>query len=161
MLREASSAAVKRSRSERTIAVLDRIASVLGRTDSRAKHLSVGAAGEEAALFHLRRLGYTILAHNWRTSSLRGDIDLVALHQSAICFIEVKSRSARSIVSAAFAVDDAKCRMLRRMARAWLRQTRTDASIPTRFDVVSVYFDQAEPRIEVLQDAFPWSENRG
>ena len=40
-------------------------------------HLATGESGEKEALFHLRRLGYTIVARRWKSAKLWGDIDLI------------------------------------------------------------------------------------
>jgi putative endonuclease len=149
--------------SELIIRVLDRIGRWLGRKSVQPAHLRVGRAGEEAALFHLRRMGYVIVARNWRTRRLRGDLDLVGWHEGSLCFIEVKTRSQRDIVPAEFAIDSAKQNMLRRMARAWLQNWLSHhpatQRVPKRFDAVSVYLDGAQPEIEVRCNAFPWHKN--
>jgi len=121
----------------------------------RAAHLELGSAGELAAYFHLRELGYVMVARNWRTRGRKGEIDLIGWDQDELCFIEVKSRSERGLVAAELAVDRDKQRELRAMAQQWLR--RFPAHPRTRFDVVSVYMipDQ-KPVIEVYKGAFGW-----
>jgi putative endonuclease len=142
--------------SQRLIRGLDRVGKWLGRESSQPSHLQVGRAGEEAAFFHLRRLGYVIVARNWRTQSLRGDLDLVGWHEGTLCFIEVKTRSQRDIVPAEFAIDDAKQRMLRRMAQAWVRHSPVSENVPKRFDAVAVYPTAGQPEVEVFRNAFSW-----
>ena len=41
-------------------------------------HLAVGIEGEDAALFYLRRKGYTIVARRWSSGDVPGDVDLIA-----------------------------------------------------------------------------------
>ena len=137
---------------------LDRIADWLGRKPALAKHLATGIRGEEAAFFHLQRQGYTIIARNWRTSGLRGDIDLVGWHDGFLCFIEVKTRTRRGNIAAEFAVNHAKKAMLRRMARAFLRKHRNGRDrIPVRFDILSIYMIENDPpQFELYQRAFSW-----
>ena len=142
--------------SERLIAWIDGIGARLGRKSALPEHLVVGRAGEEAAMFHLRRMGYTIVASDWRSARLRGDIDLIGWHEGTLCFIEVKTRSQRNIVPAAFSIDDGKRNMLRRMARAWVKHCAWAEKEPKRFDVVSVYLNGASPEIEVQRNAFAW-----
>jgi putative endonuclease len=129
-----------------------------------AVHLETGTRGEQEALFHLRSNGYTIVARRWRTPKLRGDIDLVAWHGPTLCIVEVKTRARRDSVPAEFAVDTEKQRILRRLARAYLRRLPPAAREATvRFDVVSIYLESsaqeqpARPHIELNQGAFGWA----
>ena len=135
----------------------------LSRSPRTAQHLETGTRGEREALFHLRRLGYTIVARRWRTPKLRGDIDLVAWHGATLCIIEVKTRTSRNAGPAEFAVDPDKQRTLRQLARAYLNRLPHKArEASVRFDVVSVYLDpfpasNAAPDIELNQGAFGWA----
>src|SRR5258707_11972829 len=85
------------------------------------EHLATGERGEREALFHLRKIGYTVVARRWKSAKLWGDIDLVGWDGEWLCFIEVKTRSGRDAMTAESAVDREKLDMLRRMARAYLR----------------------------------------
>jgi putative endonuclease len=133
---------------------IDAITRKLGCTPATAPHLATGARGEEAALFHLRRNNYTIIARQWRSTKLRGDIDLIGWDGPTLCFIEVKTRTSRDFGPAEFAVDDEKQRMLRRMARAYLRRCDNADDLDVRFDVVSVYLSGETAECEVLKDWF-------
>jgi putative endonuclease len=124
-----------------------------------AAHLATGFRGEREALFHLRRLGYTVVARRWKTPKLRGDVDLIAWDREWLCFVEVKTRTGRGMVTAEAAIDDEKQAMLRRMARAYLRgfPEKARREIPVRFDVVSVYLLPAGNEFEVTKGAFRWA----
>lgn len=133
--------------------VLDGAARLLRRPAAKAQHLLTGEQGEEAAYFHLRRLGYTIVARNWRSPKRRGELDLVGWHEGVLCFIEVKTRTSRGIVPAEASVDAEKQQDLRNVAREYLLRAKEVAS--HRFDVVSVYFDDHKPTdVSVFRDAF-------
>ena len=129
-------------------------------------HLLTGERGEDAAFFHLRGLGYTIVARRWRSERLSGDLDLVAWDGPTLVIFEVKTRTSRGITPAEFAVDPYKQKLLRRMASAYLRQIpeahRT--SVPVRFDVLSVYMLPGPQGVQVefehLPNAFPGDEGR-
>ena len=122
-------------------------------------HLLTGERGEDLAYFHLRSLGYTIVARRWHSARLRGDLDLVAWDGDTLVVFEVKTRTAHDLAPAETAVDEEKQRMLRRMAVAFrgrLPEPWRDA-IPLRFDILSVYDVPAGPEFEHRRDAFPLS----
>jgi len=124
-------------------------------------HLATGIDGERAAYFHLRRKGYTIVARRWSGGNLPGDIDLIAWHGPMLCFIEVKTRTARDITPAEVAIDMQKRRVLRRLARRYVRQLPGETAPPVRFDVVSVYLVPGQPKeFTHFESYFGWSERR-
>lgn len=124
----------------------------------RAAHLNTGARGERAAFFWLRRRGFTVVARSWRSARAPGDLDLIAWDGNELCFVEVKTRTTRAVAPAEMAVDHAKRRTLRRLARHYLRQLpRRD--VPTRFDIISIYFETDKtPAFEHFPGAFGWVE---
>jgi putative endonuclease len=135
----------------------------LGRGSHTAEHLATGLRGEREALFHLRTLGYIVVARRWKSAKLRGDIDLIGWDGEWLCFIEVKTRTGRDAMSPAeSAVDDDKQEMLRRMARAYLRgfPEKLRREVPVRFDIVSVYLRQGCAEFDVYKSAFGWSDSR-
>ena len=146
---------------------LRRLAS-LSRSPRTAQHLHTGSIGEREALFHLRRLGYTIVARRWRTPKYPGDIDLIAWDGPDLAIIEVKTRTRRDAHPAEIAVNPDKQRTLRRLARAYLRRLPAPAREATvRFDVVSIYLEHSSPNpearslpgpeIELNKGAFGWA----
>lgn len=62
-----------------------------------AAHHRTGRRGEEAAYFHLRMLGYTMVARNFRSPRSRGEIDLIGWDHDVLCFVEVKTRTTRDV----------------------------------------------------------------
>jgi putative endonuclease len=123
-----------------------------------APHLMTGLRGERAALFELRRRGVVVVARRWTSSRMRGDVDLIGWDGDRLCFIEVKTRTARDMTPAESAVDEDKRNMVRGLARAYLRTfpEAERATIPVRFDVVSVYALGGATEFEVFQGAFGW-----
>lgn len=126
-------------------------------------HLLTGLRGEQAALFHLRRQGFTITAHRWSSPRLRGDLDLVGWENAAdssptLVIFEVKTRTARDFAPADTAVDENKQRQLRLVTRAYLRQfpRAHRETIAVRFDVLSVYLLPAGAEFEHFRGAFPF-----
>jgi putative endonuclease len=126
-----------------------------------APHLETGHEGERAAYFYLRRKGYVIVARRWSAGHVDGDLDLIAWQGPTLCFVEVKTRTAHFITPAEFAVDHHKRRVLRRMARHYLRHLPSETAPPVRFDVISVYLVPGRPKeITHIQSSFGWSERR-
>ena len=134
---------------------LDWTAKTFGRELRQARHIKTGRRGEDQAYFHLRQLGYIIVARNWRTARHRGELDLIGWDQQVLCFIEVKARTSRDVKPAEAAVDRGKRYQVARMARAYLRHLRP--GIPVRFDVVSVYLEaEQQAEIQVFKNAYSW-----
>jgi putative endonuclease len=119
-----------------------------------ARHLRTGRSGEEAAYFWLRHQGYVIAARNWRSPRRRGELDLVGWEDDVLCFIEVKTRTQRNLVTAEAAVDSSKQAELRAMGAEYLRRLPVPGP-PHRFDVVTVYYDdKGQPDIALERNAF-------
>lgn len=139
------------------VRALDRAAKLTLRPPAGAPHLVTGRRGEEEAYFHLRRLGYVMVARNFRSPRRHGEVDLIGWDGDVLCFVEVKTRTTRAVMPAEAAVDAEKQRDLQHMAREYLR--RVAGSPATRFDVVSVYLDDAAgvPDITLFKNAFPVS----
>lgn len=136
--------------------------SIADRRSPLPPHLLTGERGEDAAFFHLRSLGYTIVARRWRSERLPGDLDLVAWDGSTLVVFEVKARTARTIVPADFAVDPHKQKTLRLMASAYLRQIPEPyrSAVSLRFDVLSVYLLPSGTEFEHSPNAFPRYETQ-
>jgi putative endonuclease len=100
-----------------TLRVLDRLSVRVGRNQERAPHLVSGSKGEDEAYFYLRKVGFTIVARDYRSPRRRGDIDLIGWEKDTLCFIEVKARSRRKFMPAEAAVDEEKKNTLRALAR--------------------------------------------
>ena len=121
-------------------AALDSVGNKVGHDDSPA-HIRTGCAGEDVAYFHLRQLGYVMVARNWRVPQCKGELDLVGWDGETLCFVEVKTRTSHDVKPAEAAVDDRKRRELALMARHFLR--RLSGKTPAhRFDIVSIYFPE-------------------
>ena len=133
---------------------LDWLAEQVLKPESIAPHRQTGRRGEEAAYFHLRKLGYTIVARNFRTARCRGEIDLIGWHDDVLCFIEVKTRTTRDVKPGEAAVDRYKRRQIGLVAREYLRELPPWCQ--WRFDVVSVYYERSQsnhPQIELFRNA--------
>lgn len=114
----------------------------------------LGDEGERLASRHLRRLGYTIVARQYRNQW--GEIDLIALDGDCLVFVEVKTRRDDVPGHPVEAVTRAKQAKLTRLALGFLKKKKL-LDHAARFDIVTVLRpdDGGEPIIEHFRDAFP------
>jgi putative endonuclease len=158
-----------------TLRALDWLAAATLPLEEVPERHRTGRRGEEDAYFYLRRLGYTIIARNYRSPNHRGELDLVGWDGDMLCVIEVKTRTARDFKPAEAAVDRDKQRDLSLVARDFLRQMPRSCQrgphpghssrdgVEWRFDVLAVYYDHGlsqPPSFELFQNAFSVSYNR-
>lgn len=124
--------------------VLRRRAPQVGDTD--------GARAEQLAETHLRHHGARILARNVRFRG--GELDIVALHDGCVAFVEVRLRQREDFGGAAASITLAKRRRVILAARQWLvKDGRAYAGYGCRFDAVTLHrLDAAS--IDWLQGAF-------
>jgi putative endonuclease len=126
-------------------------------SSSRPRHLRLGARGENLACQFLRKNGYKILYRNFKGRT-GGEIDIVCRHRDTLVFVEVKTRTREDFGRPLDAVDRDKRKRISRGGLAWLRLLG-DPDILFRFDVVEVIIAEgAEPRIEILENAFSLPE---
>lgn len=141
---------------ESAVNAIERAAS--RRRPPRPPHLETGLLGERSAFFWLMRRGYVVVARAWRSSRAPGDLDIIAWKGNTLCFVEVKTRTTRAVAPAHMAVDERKRRVLRRLARHYLRQL-PPGEFSTRFDILSIYFERDKAAdFEHLPGAFGWAE---
>ncbi len=115
------------------------------------ERLALGKLGEDLALKEMKRLGYKKIIRNYRCPL--GEVDLIARDDDTLVFIEIKTRTGRSVDYAKQAVDARKMRQLSKVALSYMKDnTRFD--IKARFDVVAVCLEGGETRIEVIKNAF-------
>ena len=115
------------------------------------KRVPAGRRGEQIAARHLKRCGYLILARNYRAAG--AEIDLVALDESTLAFVEVKFRDGSGFGTPVEAVDLEKRERIRRAARAFA-ETRGVQDLPARFDIVGISGAGRYSRLELIKDAF-------
>jgi putative endonuclease len=146
---------------ERSLAGLEWVARKRGRQALLAPHLQAGAAGETAAYFYLANKGYLVVERGWTSRSQRGDLDLIAWQGTLLCFVEVKTRTARDNSPAEIRVDAHKRTILRRLARQYMHQLPQETYPQVRFDVISVYLVPGKQKeIVHFENAFGWQERR-
>jgi putative endonuclease len=113
---------------------------------------ALGRRGEDEAARYLRSLGYRIVGRRERV--LRGDIDIVALDERCVVFVEVRSKTDTRHGHPAETVGRGKQRRIAELATAYIRRHRLE-DCQVRIDVVTVLFPAgAAPVIEHYQNAF-------
>ncbi len=110
-----------------------------------------GQQSETAAVAHLRRRGYKILHRNYRSPF--GEIDIIAMHEGVLVFIEVKARRTERFGDPKWAVTPDKQRKISMVALAYLKKHHS-IDTRSRFDVVTVRQTRRAPVIEVITNAF-------
>ena len=114
---------------------------------------TLGQRGEAEAARYLKSKGYAIVARSDRQR--HGEMDLVAVDDQTVVFVEVKTRRSHEAGHPAEAVDQQKQRRLTQLALGYLKQHGLLES-PARFDVVAVTWpdDGGRPTIEHFPHAF-------
>ncbi len=117
----------------------------------------LGRRAEELVAARLRRSGWRIVGRNIRLPS--GELDIVALDDSTLVFVEVKAGRAgttRGPERPAHAVGRRKQLKLRRLAREWIAERRGPSGVSGyRFDVVGVrFFPDGLADVDHIRNAF-------
>lgn len=113
---------------------------------------ALGDYGERLAVRYLHEHGLTILDRNWRCA--RGELDIVAVDEAALAFVEVKTRTTEAFGAPFEAVTRQKLARLRRLSVLWRESADPKwRGWPARIDVVSVLRPRIGPaRIQHLRD---------
>jgi putative endonuclease len=118
-----------------------------------AKPKSFGQRGEDAAARYLKRQGFRILERGH--DSPLGEIDIIAVDNRTVVFVEVKTRASTDAGHPTEAIDAVKQRRMTQAALAYLKSKRLLESA-ARFDVVAVTWPNSDswPHIEHFKNAF-------
>ncbi len=116
------------------------------------KRLKLGNDGEDLASKFLHKKGYKIITRNFRTQN--GEIDIIAVNNDVLIFIEVKTRKSNFLESPFAAVTKRKQQQISRVAQEYLSKNNMFDK-DARFDVISISIDNTHsPQIEHLENAF-------
>ena len=116
-------------------------------------NLILGKTGENFAVDYLISKNYKIITRNFH--SQYGEIDIIALKQDCLVFIEVKTRSS-SVESALSSVSRSKQKKLFKTAQSFILLHQEFEDYFTRFDVIAVipYKESNHFHLEHLEEAF-------
>ena len=97
-------------------------------------HTEKGKSGEELAAAYLIKQNFEIISCNWRFS--RYEIDIIAIKNETVHFIEVKTRHSDNFGYPEQSVDRKKFKNLQKAAAAFL--SRFDDAVKVQYDVLSI-----------------------
>jgi putative endonuclease len=106
-----------------------------------ARHNELGKNGEAWAVTFLEKRGYTILHRNWRYSHY--EIDIIAVKENVLHFVEVKSRSSKNFGLPEDAVTPKKFQRLLQAADEFLFQHPQYRHV--QYDVLSITTTSGQP----------------
>ena len=115
-----------------------------------ADHNQLGEKGEELAVKFLVNLGYQIIDTNWREQKF--EIDIIALDEEEIVFVEVKTRSTSAYGNPEEAVTETKQKHLINGADFYIQENEVD--LDARFDVIAIIENSNELTINHIKSAF-------
>lgn len=95
-----------------------------------------GKAGEEQVSASLQAAGMSVVARNFRCQF--GEIDIIAVEEETVVFVEVKTWSAYGLEDLQYSVDIRKRRKIIKTAKFFLSENRKYSKMAVRFDVVFV-----------------------
>lgn len=102
---------------------------------------------EKLAGAYLEKQGYQILEYNFYSRA--GEIDIVAMHEGYLVFVEVKYRQNEQKGYPLEAISLQKQKTISRCALYYLKK-KGFSEVPVRFDVVGILGEQ----IQLIQNAF-------
>ena len=98
--------------------------------------LELGRRGEDAAMHYLERCGFEIIDRNWTCRF--GEVDIVAVEDECLVFIEVKTRRSVEAGLPEEAITRTKQRRYERIAMCYLMEAGIDCDIAFRFDAIGI-----------------------
>lgn len=109
----------------------------------------IGDFGEEIVSKYLLDRNYEILDRNY--AKTYGEIDIIAMKDDVLCFVEVKTRKSDKFAYAAEAVNFYKQERIKKASQAYMVENNlTDFLIS--YDVCEVYLDNR--KINYIENAF-------
>ena len=110
----------------------------------------IGILGENAAADFLKEKGYAILERNYRVGHL--EIDIIALKDGILVFVEVKTRNNRLFSDPLQAIDYKKRKNLCKAINHYIHYRKLDN--PWRFDAITIVgtIGTTTPEIKHIED---------
>lgn len=115
-----------------------------------AEHNELGKLGEKLAVDFLQQNGYEILETNWTFQ--KAEIDIIAQKDAVLAVVEVKTRSSTEFGLPQDFVKPKKIQLLVKAVNEYVVSNDLDAEV--RFDIMAIYKDGKDYKIEHILDAF-------
>jgi putative endonuclease len=115
-----------------------------------ALHNELGRKGEELAISYLSKHGFTILFTNWRHQ--RFEIDVIAVRDDVLHFIEVKTRRTNSYGMPEEAVDKNKLRCMIAAGEEFVQLHSEWKRV--QFDVLAISIVNKEVKYFLIEDVY-------
>ncbi len=113
----------------------------------------IGKIGENLACQYLEKNNYKILKRNFRCR--QGEIDIISYDKTRkeLVFIEVKTRTSLKYGRPGEAVEKVKQQHIKKVAQYYIYKNKL-AKKHTRFDVIEVFLNNSNYKIEHIKQAF-------
>lgn len=108
----------------------------------------IGKSGEDIAVEYLIKKGYKVIERNFYCKT--GEIDIIALNNEYLVFVEVKTRSSTEYGVPSEAVTKRKLEHIYRTAKYYV-YTRNLQDEFIRFDVIEVYFKNSQYKVNHIK----------
>lgn len=108
----------------------------------------IGKLGEDLAVKYLQQMGYKVIERNFECK--QGEIDIIALEENELVFIEVKTRTNIKYGSPAEAVDGIKQKHLTKAVKYYLYSRHLENEY-IRIDVIEVYIYNHKYRVNHIK----------
>lgn len=115
-----------------------------------AEHNELGSLGEKMAVEFLQKNGYEILETNFVFQ--KAEIDIIAQKENTLAVVEVKTRSSIEFGLPQDFVKPKKIQLLVKAINEYV--ISNDLDVDVRFDIISIYKNGKEFKIDHLEDAF-------
>jgi len=115
-----------------------------------AKHNELGKLGEELAITHLKKNGYTILDHNWYYQ--KAEVDIIARKDNILAVVEVKTRTSSLLGEPQDFINHKKIKLLVTAIDHYVQSRTLDVEV--RFDIIAILKSEGKISLKHLKDAF-------
>jgi putative endonuclease len=104
--------------------------------NKKCNNKSLGKEGEERAVAALEAAGMEVILKNFRSKT--GEIDIIAVDEETIVFVEVKTWSVFGMEDLGYGINIKKQRKIIKTAKFFLSENRKYSNMSIRFDVIFI-----------------------